>query len=223
MTPQESWLERAAPLTGVAFVVLGIVGGLLAYTGPDFLGPPPEIVAHYEENPGRVQAGAALAIWAVPFLLWFLGSLYRALREEEGDRGRLSVVAFGGGAAGAAVLLVAGTAALAAGARAGEEGTIGADLATGLFDVGGFLYGAAAPLAFSVTVGATALLVLRTGAFAPWFGWASAVLAVALFALPISWAAFPAFFAWVLIVSLWLYAGRVRPEVPAAAPAGPAR
>ncbi len=220
MAQQETWLERAAPLTGIVFVALSIVGLSIASTGVDFLASGEELASFYEDNDARVTTGGALGTIAVAFLLWFLGSLWRTLRDAE-DRSRLSVVAFGGGVAGALTLLIGSTLAIVAGARAGEAGTIEPAVAEVYYDFSGFLWGVTAPVAFAVLIGATALLTIRRGIFPAWWGWVSGLLAVALLVLPISWAAFIGAYVWVLVMSVWLYArGGAAAGIPAAAEPG---
>ena len=51
---EERWL---APLTGVAFVIVLMIGFLVGGEPPDVKNPPQEIVDHYADNKDSVQIG----------------------------------------------------------------------------------------------------------------------------------------------------------------------
>lgn len=175
----EARWERLAPLSGIAFVVLFIVGAVVI-NNYDYLPPAGEIQAFYTDGSTRIGIGAYIGMIAAFFLLWFAGSLRSRLRIREGSTGRLSAVAFGGGVAAGAGIVVAYAIMLAASQRAGTDGGIGIETATGLFDVSGALLGAGVPIALAAMIGATAVVSLRTGFFAGWLTWSSIVFAVGL-------------------------------------------
>ncbi|MCZ6461605.1 MAG: hypothetical protein O6705_05145, partial [Actinobacteria bacterium] len=149
--------ERFAPLTGVVFVVL-LVAGVVVINNYDYLPPAAEIESFYVDSSTAISVGAFLALLSVFFFLWFLGSVRSTLRVAEGGTGRLSAVAFGGGVAAAAAMIVGYSATLAAAQRAGTTGGIGADAATSLHDLASVLVGNTAPIAFAVLVAAAALV-----------------------------------------------------------------
>ncbi len=151
-----------------------------------------------------ISVGAFLALLSVFFFLWFLGSVRSSLRVAEGGTGRLSAVAFGGGVAAAATMVVGYSATLAAAQRAGTTGGISADAATSLHDLAGVLVGNTAPVAFAVLVAAAALVALRTGVFPAWLAWVSVVLAVGLLT-PLNYIFMGFALLWVLIVSILLF------------------
>ena len=113
------------------------------------------------------------------FFLFFLGSLWSALRRAEGGDGWLSAAAFGGGLVSLAIRLSSATVSLAAvhNSCAGIDAQLWEILTN---DVGGAaLFLSFLPLA--VLSLACAVMAIRFGAPLPrWLGWMSAVVAVAL-------------------------------------------
>ena len=200
-----SRLERLAPLTGVVYVVLLLVGFIVMGRGPDWLGPADEIVDHYTDDSTGVWGGSYLGMLAVFFFLWFVGSLRSFLRPAEGGTGRLSAVAFGGGVAAGALYLASFTMSLTAAFRADEPGGIGEQAATTLFDLGNVLFWVAVPMALAVLLAATAFVGFRTAVLPAWLAWITAVIAVGLLALWVAWIVHFVFLAWVLFMSVFLY------------------
>ena len=212
-----SRLERLAPLTGVVFVVLLLVG-FIASGGPGWRATADEIVDHYTDDSTRVVGGSYLGMLAVLFFLWFVGSLRSFLRPAEGGTGRLSAVAFGGGVAAGALYLASFTMSLTAAFRADEPGGIGEQAATTLYDLWGSLFVFAVPMALAVLMAATATVGFRTAVLPTWLVWVTAVIAVGLLAFPVAWIVHIVFLAWVLFMSVFLYLR----EAPAqSAPAAP--
>jgi len=114
------------------------------------------------------------------FFLFFLGSLWSALRRAEGGDGWLSAAAFGGGLVSLAIRLSSATVSLAAvhNSCAGIDPQLWQVLTN---DVGGAaLFLSFFPLA--VLSVACAVIAIRFGALPRWLGWMSAVVAVALLA-----------------------------------------
>lgn len=209
-----SRLERLAPLSGIAFVVLTAVGIVISWADSpeDFPGKTPDIVEYFTEQSGSIVAGAWIGLVGAFFLLWFAGSLRSRLRLAEGADGRLSSIAFGGAVAAATILMVMNAAYAIAALRVEEHDEISPDTATALYDLANGLVGAALPVALAVLVGATGVLALRTGALPRWLGILSLVIMVGLLILPIAWILNLAALIWVLVVSVMLY---LRPGVEA--------
>ena len=93
-------------LTGVAFVVVLIIGFIVGGEPPDVKNPPQEIVDHYVDNKDSVQIGVLLEMIAAALLLFFAGYLRKVLRAAPGEGGMLPAVALAGAtvmAAGAAI------------------------------------------------------------------------------------------------------------------------
>ena len=209
-----SGFERFAPLSGIAFVVLTIVGIVIAWSDSpeEFPGKVPDIVAYFTEHSGKIVTGAWIGLLGAFFLFWFAGSLRARLRTSEGAEGRLSSVAFGGGVAAATILTVMNAAYAIAALRVEEYDEIAPDTATALYDLANGLLGAALPVALAVLVGATGVLALRTGVLPRWLGILSLLIMVGLLILPIAWILNLVALIWVLIVSVLLF---LRPGVDA--------
>jgi hypothetical protein len=89
--------KAIGPLTGILFVVLFIVAVLIGGETPDTDDSTREIVDFYLDNDdSQSLASAVLALGCVA-LIFFLGTLRRALRAAPGDEGGLSTVALLGG------------------------------------------------------------------------------------------------------------------------------
>jgi hypothetical protein len=197
-------LERMAPLSGVAFAVLVLVGiGLTGDLG--FLDPPQDLAKVYVDDSGRILAGAQVLVLAAFLLVWFVGTLRTRIHSAEGGPARLASTAFGGGVAAAALLLAGAVAFAAAALRAEDAGAIDANAAATLTDFGNVLLAAAAPVALGIVTAATALASLRTGILPTWLGWISVALSVGLVILPINFMVVVLFLVWAVIVGILLY------------------
>ena len=208
-----------APLTGVLFVVLVIVGGAIQGEPPDIDKNVQAIVDHYSDDKDSIRIGTLLIAWGLVAWLFFAGVVRRVLRAAEGDGHTLSLVAFGG-----AVILATGGA---------IDGTISFALAENSDDIEPAGVQALAALwendflPFVLGIGtfmlATGLSIVRHGALPKWLGWAAIVLGVVA-VTPIGFVAFLAGGLWVIAASVILtLRARRGGEPPApAAPAAPA-
>lgn len=204
--------EKYVPLTGVLYVVLGLVGVAVAGDAPDFLPSPEEAQAYLVDDNGAALGSAVLWMLSAIPLLWFFGVLRSRMRAVEGPDDRLTWTG-STAAVGGVALLVAATGVQALGAlRADEDGQIAGGLAQLLLDLSNILYGLAAPILFGVTLLAVGILALRRPGFLPsWAAWASVAFALVAFIPPISWVfMFFLLNLWVLVVAVLLY--RSRPE-----------
>ena len=98
--------EWLVPLTGVAFIVVAIIGFIVGGEPPDVDSPVQEIVDHYVDNKDSMQIGSALVVIGVAFFLFFAGYLRKVLRAAEGENGMLSAMVLAGAtvmAVGAAI------------------------------------------------------------------------------------------------------------------------
>lgn len=205
----ESKLERLAPLTGLVFVAL-LVAGTLVIDNYDFLPPGDELKSFYETNSVSARTGYYLILLSTVFLLWFVGSLRSILRPAEGGTGRLSAVAFGGGVAAGAGMVVGNAAGLAAAVRGGADGGISVEAATALYDFTAVLMGNAVPMGYAVLLGATAVVSFRSGVFAGWLNWVTAVVAIGLVIPEVNFVAAGAAVLWVAVISLLLFTSGTR-------------
>ena len=201
-----SSLARLAPLTGVVAVALLATGAALLGIY-DYLPAADRLRGMISDNATNVAIGGYLGSLAAFFLIWFAGTVFEALREREGGAGRLSLVALGGGVASGATLAIGFSAIFASGARAGAESGIGPVEAVTLYDLYGQVLGQGFAITMAVFIGATAVIVLRHGAFPAWFGWVSAAVAVGLLT-PFAYVALAPTLVWLVVLSIWLYLRR---------------
>src|SRR3712207_6187193 len=85
-----------APLTGVAFVVLLIIGLTVGGEPPDADEEVQKIVDFYVDDKTRIQIGVALSAIAVSLLVWFGAVLRDRLRAPDGSGRILGDVLFAG-------------------------------------------------------------------------------------------------------------------------------
>jgi hypothetical protein len=98
-------LERWAGLGAVAYVVLFVVGAILAFGGqPDGDASPGEVTAYFGDSGHRdkISFGWVLIVLGLFFFLWFLSALRQTLRRIDGD-GFLTTLATVGGVVYAAL------------------------------------------------------------------------------------------------------------------------
>jgi hypothetical protein len=160
--------------TGIVFVILALVGfAVVIPTPPDLNAPSQEWSSYFLAHHGAVRAGIVLLAAGVFAFIWFLGTLTSVLRIATGTP-RLPSIAFAGGILSAATLLF-GLAALAVAAYRPQ----GVDpLITRALNDLFVLSGVAAIPAFTAFFAATALVILRSGAFPGWLGWLLVLAAV---------------------------------------------
>ena len=199
-----SAIERLAPLTGIAWFVLLMVGAVIIGLY-DYLPSAESVVESLTDNSDQASAGAYIGGLIAFFLLWFAGSLRNALGEREEGRGGLSDVAFGGAVATALALAAAFAILSIAAQRAGADGGIGVAEAGTLYDLWSAITGLVVPICLAALVGAAGVVSLRTGAFPAWFGWVSVAIAFSCLS-PFGYAAQVVAMVWVPVVSVWLYA-----------------
>jgi len=170
---RNSWM---VPLTGLAFLILVIVGFAIGGEPPDATDDPiGEIVDFYVENDSSVMFGAVLTGVAGTLFVFFGGYLRSVLRRAEGEGGVLSAVAFGG-----TIIFAVGIA---------IDSTISFALAEGADEIDPTAVHALAilwqndfiPLAMGVQVFvlATGISVVRNKVLPGWLGWILILLGVA--------------------------------------------
>ncbi|TFE53181.1 hypothetical protein E3E14_10025 [Streptomyces sp. ICN441] len=175
----------------------------------------------------------------IALFLWFLGSLWRVLREAEGDSAPGSTVALVAASTGSALMLVSLALTYAVLLTTSPAQ---ADAAPALFTCAAVLFALGGGV-LSLFFFAVGKVILRTGVMGRWLGWlalVAAALSVLAFISPFwvsgalnpatgalgLWAWWAAFVIWVLLASLVLvFEQRHRVEGPARTgpvPAGPA-
>jgi hypothetical protein len=198
----ERW-ERYAPLTGVAAVLLWIIGTFLLEKddrpeGKDTA----EFVAWVNQNDTAIIVGAIVFGFGVLFFLWMLGSLRASLFAAEGGTGRLATIAFAGGVATAISMMF--TVLPHAQAAFNKDDTSDTSI-DALVHMGDAFFGGVELFAIPMLV-ATALVTLRFGGLPRWFAWVSLVLALILAIPPIGWlGVIVGLPLWVLLLSVLLY------------------
>jgi len=92
--------EKLGAASGIAFAVLGGASFAFGPTDkpPGFDDAPQKVTDFVVKNADKIQLAMLLLVLASGFFLWFLGSLFRAIRIAEGTAApRLSAVTFGAG------------------------------------------------------------------------------------------------------------------------------
>lgn len=199
----KSWLEKLAPLSGILAVALMIVGAIM-FGVYDYLPSAERLVEILNSNPDRIFWAGYIGSISGFFLIWFVGSVFSALRMKDGGIGRLSMIAFGGGVASGVALVIGFSMILTAGARAGAEGGINAIESVTLYDIYSQILGQMFAITMAVFIGATAVVSLRVNIFPSWFGWVSTLIAVGLLT-PIAYFVLAFALGWLIIASIWLY------------------
>jgi hypothetical protein len=198
----ERW-ERYAPLTGVAAVLLWIIGTFLLEKddrpeGKDTA----EFVAWVNQNDTAIIVGAIVFGFGVLFFLWMLGSLRASLFAAEGGTGRLATIAFAGGVATAISMMF--TVLPHAQAAFDKDDTSDTSI-DALVHMGDAFFGGVELFAIPLLI-ATALVTLRLRGLPRWFAWVSLVLALILAIPPIGWlGVIVGLPLWVLLLSVLLY------------------
>ena len=207
----DSKWERWGALGGILFVVLVAVSAFLPGSPPKPSDSPTKIVEFVADNGDALRWAAYIGGLAVIPLFWWLGSVWRLMRQGEGGSPRLAVAALGG--------------AVFASVMAGLAGILLAVLPiVGLRSIGPegirFFYILSSNLGFAtvfgvaVFVGAFSLVIVRSLVLPGLIG--ALGLLVALVAIVggaavattedtifyFAFAAFIAFLVWVLIVSI---------------------
>jgi hypothetical protein len=153
--------------TGILFVVLAVIGfAVVIPTPPDLNAPSQEWSSYFLAHHGAVRAGIVLLAVGMFAFIWFLGTLTSVLRIATGTP-RLPSIAFAGGILGAASLLFGLSAEAVAAYRPQGVDPLITRALNDLF----VLAGVAAIPAFTALFAATALVILRSGAFPAWLGW----------------------------------------------------
>jgi hypothetical protein len=198
-------IERWAPIGGIVFVVLMVVGSFLVGDVPGADAPEQEIADYLadSDNHTRNIIGAYLWVAGALVFLWFLTRLRSDLRRAEGGTGALSNMAFGAGVAFTAVWMVS-AAALASVAYAialRDAPVSDPDLVRVLPPMGGLLLLLGGGFAGLLLLLAASVVIFRTGVFPRWLAWLGIVAAIALLFDVIYGNILP-FWVWVFIASI---------------------
>jgi hypothetical protein len=200
-----SQVERWAPIGGIVFVVLMVVGSSLVGDVPAPDAPEQEIASYFADGDNHMRNIIGAYLWIVGALafLWFLTRLRSDLRSAEGGTGALSTLAFGAGVAFAAVWMVsaAAFASVAYVIELRDAPVSDPDLVRVLPHMGRLLLLLGGGFSGLLLVLAASLVIIRTGLFPRWLAWLGIVAAIALLFDVIYLNILP-FWAWVLVASI---------------------
>jgi hypothetical protein len=160
--------------SGIAFVVLVVIGFLVVAPKPPHLDAPvADWSKYYTDHKDAVRAAVVVLSVALFFFIWFLGTLSAALRAAIGSP-RLPTIAFAGGIIAAASLMITVGVIGVAGYRPEQ---LTPELTRALNDIGVLM---AVPAAAGITAfyAAIAIVALRSDPLPDWLGWLSGVTAV---------------------------------------------
>lgn len=202
------WL---VPLTGLGFILVGILSFVVGGEPKSADDPAREIVSWYVDNKDSVEVGAILSVVAGVLLVFFGAYLRDVLRAAGPGTDGLSLVAFMGFVVVAVGTAIDGTIMFAA-AEAAEDVPAASLVALQALWDNDFL-----PFILGVELflWGTGLAVVRTGVLPKWLGWVMIVLAVVGFT-PIGFVAAIGSALLVLILSILLSIRARGPAVPAA-------
>jgi hypothetical protein len=200
--PSRSTLERLAPLTGVAFVLLFIAAFVISGETPGTDDPVGEVRDYWVDNDAENIWSAAFVLWGSVLAIWFAASLRTALRRSEGEPGRLSGLVFAGW-----IVFAVGALAFAgfgfAAADVADEADVGDEVIQTLSILNSDFF----PIVtggLAVAMLASGIAVLRHGGIPRWLGYFALLIGITA-VTPIGFFSFLAAGIWVLIVSLLLY------------------
>jgi hypothetical protein len=209
---RDRW-SALAPLTGVLFVAIAIVGFAIGGSTPDSDDTPQKVLSFYRDHDTKEIWASAFGAWSMVVFVFFLSVLRSALRAAEGGVSRLSTAAFGGG------LLLASGFLTFAGLNftlADTADHLTPDAAQALNELNTDMF---FPLAAGngVLMLATGLSILRYGGLPGLAGWAALAIGIAG-VTPAGFFAFIAFGLWSLVVSVILWRrAEAAPPAPATA------
>lgn len=171
MSRNKEWL---APLTGVAFVVVGIISFLISGEPKSADDPVKEIVNFYVDKKDSVQISAIAGVVAGLFLIFFGAYLRKVLRAAGGEGETLSLVSFIGLVLVALGFAIDGTILFALAEAAEDIDPVAVQSLQALWD-NDFLPIMLGVLAF---LWATGISVIRSGVLPKWLGWVMILLGI---------------------------------------------
>ena len=193
---------RWGALSGAAAVVLAVLAAVL-FNFYEYLPSGEEIADHLTDNATTIQIAGYLGVIAAFFMLWFAGTVKSVMRSHDED-GRLTTIAMGGTVAAALGIALTFGLMIAAGARAGSDGGIGAAEAATFFDIYGTVFVSIGGVGTAALVMAFSVMALRTGLTPKWLAWVGVIVAIGSIS-PLGYIFFAFAFAFVVGISIWAY------------------
>ena len=216
MSQQSSW-ERWAPLSGVGFIALLVLGFAIAGSSPSSDDSNVKIAAYLAKDSNQTKNLVAWVILLVAllFAVWFFATLRNRLVAAEGGVGQRGSVALAAGITSTVFLVIAISIFVSPLVTADDADKFKVD--PGLYRLTqdlGYMIWVASAVVGSLAAWATAATVFRTGMLPRWFGWFSVVAGIlSLFGVLF----FPifVFWLWIVVTSILLFTRSAE-----AAPAG---
>ena len=207
-------IRTLLPLSGIAFVVLIVIGLVVGGSSPAPDAPADEVVSFYRDNEDRARTGIWFFAFAMPFLPLFASSL-AGLQRREGQESRVvwRRLLLAGAAIMSATLGVAITTQLALADSTKPE--IEPEVMQALNVIAGYVVYALLPATGTMMLGAAGWLLGRERVEG-WLGWAALVLGIGLFVPFIGVLALVVSLLWILVTSIILF--RARAAEPLLAP-----
>jgi hypothetical protein len=204
------------PLSGIAFVVLTVIGLLVSGSSPSPDAPADEVVSFYRDEENRARTGIWFFGFAMPFLPLFASSLAALQRPKAQDSRvvwrRLLLV---GAAIVSATLGVAITTQLAL-ADSSTETQIAPEVMQALNVVSSYVVYALLPATGTMLLGAAGWLLGRERVHG-WLGWGALVLGIGLFVPFIGVLALILSAVWIIVARVTLLGARATGPIPAPA------
>jgi hypothetical protein len=163
-----------APLLGIAFIVLAIIGFAVGGEPPDVDEGAQETLDFYLDEEDSVFFGSVLEGLGAVMFIFFGGVVRSRLREVEGPRGTLSAIAFAGTIVLAMGLAIDATINIAIADAAEDIDPVTAHTLAALWQ-NDWVPLVVGMLTFLI---ATGLSIIRYGVLPKWLGWAAIVLAI---------------------------------------------
>ncbi len=206
--------NRLAALTGLAFIVLAVLGAIIMGEPPDPADDTPvEIIAFYKSNDTEIWISAFMSALAATAFVFFAGYLGKVLRAASGPGHMLSSVVL----AGATIVALA----------AALDATINIALVEAVDDIQPAAVQSLSALwsndwipfvvGSTVFMLAAGLSIVRHGGLPKWMGWVAIVLGV-VSATPAGFVGFLGAGLWIAIASVMLFLRADEPDAPGAVP-----
>jgi hypothetical protein len=191
--------ERLAPLTGVFFVVIVVIGFLIGGDTPGSHDSAIKAEAFYSKHRDQQMVAAFIVGLGAAFLPFFASTLRRML-DWSGGTGRLANASFAGGIIATGGFFLLSTVHLALADGAGKT-TAQVTQTLNVLDNNDFIPAAGGLAIFLL---ATGLAVVRYRALPAWLGWSAIVLGIAGFT-PAGFFAFVLGGVWIIVTSIVMY------------------
>jgi hypothetical protein len=209
-------IRALLPLSGVAFVVLTVIGLVVSGGSPSPDAPTDEVVSFYHDEENRARTGIWFFAFAMPFLPLFASSLAELQRPEGQDsRAVWRRLLLAGAAIMSATLGVAITTQLAL-ADSSSETQIAPEVMQALNVAASYVVYALLPATGTMMLGAAGWLLGRERVHG-WLGWAALVLGIGLFVPFIGVLALILSAVWIIVASITLFRARAIGAMPAPA------